>query len=172
MARDSPPRDPPAWPAPTGLQEEPVTALRQPVLGFPLQPPGPVRGTSGLPRRTPQLRFSEAASWCGSLVSGGSPKPPSPLGTTLSSLADAPPQGDALSRGGCLAPIASACPMFSSDPSPLQALPESQSGSPALSSPAPLGTLFPLSPAQPGSSRTDRCPAPLGRQDLRGRQVG
>ena len=26
-------------------------------------------GTSGLPRRTPQLRFSEAASWCGSLVS-------------------------------------------------------------------------------------------------------
>lgn len=58
-----------------------------------------------------------------SCLRGGSPKPPSPRGTTLSSLKDAPPQGDALSRGGCLAPFASACPVSASDPSPLQALP-------------------------------------------------
>lgn len=137
-AQDSPPRDPPGW-------LEPVTAVRQPVLGSPLQPPGPVRETSGLPRRTPQLRFSEATSWCGSLVSEATLQSLLPREGRPSSLTDVPPQGDALSRGGCLAPGASACPVSASDPSPLQALPERI----AERTPPPFLHLIPWAPFSP-----------------------
>lgn len=108
-----------------------------------------------------------------SCLRGDSPKPPSPRGTTLVPYGRSSPGRRPFPRrlpGAwrlrlprvCLRPLAAAG----------SARTNRRADPPALSSPDPLSTLFSLSPAQPGSSRADCCPPPLGRQDLQGRQVG